>query len=312
MRIEDQWTLDRDRGFTWWAAEYAQSVWSDLGNFHNGVTLYRLHAEIELVRGRGHATQCEVPFTQAMCDANLSAITYDPHTDLYKLHCSVYAHEDNKEWLKRVFLAAVALQVVDAELSAPVLAGAFDVAPACTTHPRSGSRLLRDPVLHAEEKFFRPSGAQRSRWIGSDEWGEARSRVGRIAQHAVTDGKSYLEAEFDWCVSGHTLPIRLEIKADKPHHRLGSGLCAHLYMPLAMAVGSRAHTALELNALERKEWNWCHDLGSWCCEGPDLAFRCFVPNISYSRDILPELGHDMAIRAGWVNDMFAHGLPITA
>ena len=37
-----------------------------------------------------------------LAGCTLSALTFDSSDDLYKLHCSVYAHEENKDWLKRI------------------------------------------------------------------------------------------------------------------------------------------------------------------------------------------------------------------
>ncbi len=304
LRMVDDSLIDRHRGFTWWAGDYAQSIWADLGLYHNGVTIYRIHCETEMLHGDGHAQDGELMLTKLMAGTTLSGMTYDETTDLYKLHCSVYAHDDNKEWIKRVLLGAVALQLADAQNNAK-LSVVTGLTPACSSHPTSGMRAEPDPVLESVEKFFKPYGAQPSKWLGSEEWCEARERVRRIAQHSVTDNESYLEAEFDWHGSGEGLPIRLDIRADRPNHVLGNGLDITLTLPLSMPTGQRAHTALALNARERKEWNWCHDLGSWCISGNEVMFRCFVPNICNSAGTLTEVAHDMALRARWVNEELA-------
>ena len=302
LRITDEWLVDRTRGFTWWAGDYAQSIWSNLGLFHNGVTLYRLHCETEMLRGSGHARDCELQLTKLMSAATLSGVTYDSTTDLYKLHCSVYVHNDNAEWVKRVLLGAVALQIIDAQNNAS-LSLSTGHSTATSGHPIRGLRHHPDPILDSMDKFFRPYGACESKWVGfTAEWDEARERVRRIAQHSVTDNATYLEAEFDWHLSAAVLPVRLEIRTDRPHEVLGCGLDFTLSLPFAMPAGQRAHTALELNARERKEWNWCHDLGSWCTRGNEVVFKCFVPNICHAPGILVELAHDMALRANWVNE----------
>ena len=301
LRIPDEWLVDRHRGFTWWAGDYAQSLWADLGLFHNGVTLYRLHCETEMLRGGGHARDCELQLTKLMGTTTLSGMTYESNTDLYKLHCSVYAQNENAEWVKRVLLGAMALQVIEAQNNSNLSLVTGHTA-ATTGHPSRGLRHEPDPILDSIKKFFKPYGAQDSKWIDSPEWDEARERVRRLAQHSVTDNQTYLEAEFDWHLSAAVLPIRLDIRTDRPHDILGNGLELSLTLPLAMPAGQRAHTALELNARERQEWNWCHDLGSWCTRGSEVMFHCFVPNICYSPGILIDMAHDMAIRANWVNE----------
>lgn len=309
LRLSDDWLVDSPRGFTWWAGDYAQTISSDLGLFHNGVTIYRMHIETEMLRGDGHASDCEVPLVKMMAGSTLSGMTYDPQTDLYKLHCSVYANGDNVEWVKRILLGAVALQVVDAQNNTMVGAQCGHVA-AASGHPKHGQRHDHDPILDCVDKFFKPYGAQANKWLASPEWADARERVRRLSQHSVTDNESYLEAEFDWRMQGAVLPIRLEIRADRPHPTLGTGLDLSLTLPLTLPSGQRAHTAIELNARERKEWNWCHDLGSWCMAGSEVMFKCFVPNLCHAPGQLEELAHDMAIRANWVNEELARE-PIT-
>lgn len=302
LRIADHWTTERDRGFLWWPSAYAQTIYSDLPNFHTDSALYRVHCETELVRGRGHAESCELPIAQAMVGATLSAVMYDEKLDIYKLHCSVYACEQNFEWARRVFMVAAALQAVDANRSATKLAQAYDLAAAQSEHPKHGFRNTPDPILQAEEQYLKPAGAGPSKWIDiGDEWLDARDRVKRVGSHAVTDGRSYLQAEFEWEGIVHSAPIRLEIRADEPHPVLGSGLKLMLTLPVLMPAKARAHTAVEFNTLERSEWNWCHDLGSWCVEGSDLAFHAFVPNIAFAPGMLSDFAHDMALRASWAN-----------
>jgi hypothetical protein len=300
LRIPDEWLIDRGpRGFTWWAGQYAQSVWSDAGNFHNGVTLYRLHCDLELLRCEGHGQEIEQKLVRFLKDTTLSALVYDRALDMYRLHCSVYAQEENREWLRRVFMAAVALQVADAQFDEALVADC-GLKPAKSPHPTHGLRMDVDPLVHSVTSFFLPVGKQASRWQEPEEWNDARARVGRIAQHAVTDARTYLEAEFDW--PGTLVPARLEIRTDEPHSKLEQGLKMTLTLPVELPLVERVHAALDLNERERKEWNWCHDLGCWICEGGRLAFQCFVPNICYSPGMLSELAHDMAIRATWVSE----------
>lgn len=302
LRISDHWSTERDRGFIWWPSLYAQTIYSDLPNFHTDSALYRIHCETELVRGRGHHETCELPIAQAMASATLSAVIYDSKLDLYKLHCSVYANEQNFDWARRVFLVAAALQAIDANRGAPRLAQTFDLAAAQSEHPKAGLRNTPDPLLQADEQYLKPAGQAPSKWLeAGEEWLDARDRVRRIGSHAVTDGKSYLQAEFEWEGLVHSAPMRLEIRADQPHPLMGNGLKIVLTLPVLMPSKDRAHTAVEFNTLERTEWNWCHDLGSWCVEGSDLAFHAFIPNISFASGMLSDFSHDMALRANWAN-----------
>lgn len=302
LKIEEKYRLDHGRGFTWWASDFAQSIWAELGNFRNMSNLFRIHTEIEFLKADGHATDCEIPLLEVMADATFSAMVYDHDKDTFKLHCSVYACYDNEEWIKRLFLGAVGLQLSEAQHTAKKLAERLGVVPATSCHPITGPREHCDPMVEADERFFKPWGAQPSKWLGSTEWEEARQAVRRISIKCTTNDTSHLEAEFEWFHGGDGGFSKLIISADESHPVLGHGLICRLIVPTSMVAGTRAHLALHLNEMERKEWNWCNDVGSWCCRGVDLAFDCFVPNISYAEGILPGLAHDMANRARWLNE----------
>lgn len=302
LKIEDKYRLDQGRGFTWWAGDFSQTIWSDLGIFHNMANFFRIHAEIELLSCDGHATECEIPLIEAMADATFSALIYDKAKDMYKLHCSVYASYDNEEWIKRVFLGAVGLQLSEAQHTAKMLAERLHVSPANSVHPLAGMREHAHPMVEADERFFKPWGSQPSKWQGTNEWEEARQAVRRICVSCKTDDTSYLEAEFEWHHGEQGVMVKMMLNATEPHPTLGNGLACRLVIPVNMLAGTRAHLALHINEMERKDWNWCHDVGSWCVRGVDLAFDCFIPNISYAPGILTEMAHDMGTRARWLNE----------
>ncbi|MCO5297646.1 MAG: hypothetical protein M9921_12390 [Fimbriimonadaceae bacterium] len=315
LRVDDHWGVDYSRGFRWWASDYAQTISADVGVFHNLCSIYRVHAEIDLLRGRGKAEQFELYMAAAMARANLNALVFDADQDTFRLNCTVYVTEENKEWLLKLFLAAVALQVSVAHTRGPTLAGELGTPVASTQHPTHGMRESPHPMVHAIDQFFVPPGAQPSRWIGVGEWEEATDMIRRLALVCSTDGRSSLHAEFAWgedpgpAAEGKT-PIRLAVLTDLPHAFLGNGLSLTIRLPINLGDDQEAHTTLELNALERKDWKWWHDLGSWCSLGNDIAFTCFVPNTLYNPHVLPEMVHGMALRAQWVNELFMAKHPL--
>lgn len=315
LRIEDHWCTDYSRGFRWWASDYAQTLSADVGVFHNLCSIYRVHSEIDLLRGKGKADEFEMFMSANMARANLNALVFDATQDTYRLNCTVYVTEENKEWLQKLFLAAVALQVSVAHNRAPGLAQELDTAVAASQHQTHGIRDKPHPMVHAIEQFFAPPGKAESRWIGVPEWEDASDVIRRLALVCSTDGRSSLHAEFAWgedpgpAAEGKT-PCKLAVQTDLQHAFLGNGLYLTLRLPINLGDDQEAHTSLELNALERKEWKWWHDLGSWCCLGNDIAFTCFVPNTLYNPKILPELVHGMALRAQWVNELFMARNPL--
>jgi hypothetical protein len=308
LRIEDRWRKDEARGFQWWPSGFAQHIWADIGLYHNAQAVYRMHAETDLIKGRGHHQDFELALETAIDACTFSAIVYDAATDTFRLHSSVYASPENVDWLKKTFFAAAALQLAEAqEIATQLSRGQQHAVPAMSDHPVSGLRSTPDPMLQSRELFFAPQGAMPSRWIGVEEWEETERLMEREAETSQSDHQNWLKATFRWTGPGYD-PMGgepqavLEVTTLEPHPAIGNGLHFTLTLPLQLEPGRIAHLALELNDYERKEWKRSHMLGSWCCHGGQLAFRCFLPNTIYNRQLLPNITTSMMVRAGWADE----------
>lgn len=305
LRIDDHWLLERPNGFTWWASDFAQSVWCDMGLYHNGVATYRVHAETDLLRGRGRPHHYENAIETEMDACSFSSVIYDVSEDTFKLHTSLFATEDNVAWLKRTFLAAVALQVCEAHQLGHHLAKVVGGVPASSAHPTAGIRTKPDACLDVVPRYFGPMGSQPSRWQGATEWLETERAMEREALRFWTDHQSKLHAEFAWEAGGMPGDVMLlQVDAHEPSSVMGNGLHFTLTMPLRMPPERVARMALEMNSLERQEWHRCHTLGSWCNHHGLLAHRIFLPNTVYNPELLPNLVLSMAVRAQWANEFF--------
>jgi hypothetical protein len=304
LRVPAEWSVDLQRGFIWWAEEFAQHVRADVGNFQNAQCIFRLHAETDLIKGQGRGRQFELSLMSAMRDATMSALFYDQEKDTYKLHCSMYATSDNSEWLGKLFLGAAALQVAEAHEIGHHLAREIKAVPAVTEHPDHGLRREPDPILRAVEQFVKPYGEQPSRWIDQPEWKETEWAMERQALKYESDHRSYLQAQFAWSLD-HAATSMLHVTTEEPHPHLGHGLMFRLRLPVQFPPDKCAHTAITLNGLEVKEWLRCQLVGSWCYDEGVLEFEAFVPNSCYQPEILESIALSMAIRAEWVSDKFA-------
>lgn len=305
LRIQDQWMIEQGNGFTWWAADFAQSVWCDMGLYFNAQTTYRLHAETDLLRGRRQPHLYESVIEKEMDACSFSAVIYDEPSDTFRLHTSIFATHENVGWLKKVFFAAVALQVAEASQIGHKLATAIGGVPASSAHPTAGIRSTPDPNLAVVPRYFGPQGVLPSRWTGAPEWQLMERTMEREAHNFWCDHRSALTADFPWDAGpSPESRIRLEISSEQPHPVLGNGLCQTLTVPLRLTPEHVARMALELNAYERKEWKRSQMLGSWVNHNDTLAYRCFVPNTVYNPEILQNLSLSMAVRAQWVNEFF--------
>lgn len=303
LRIADQWRKDSDRGFTWWVSDFALRIWAEEGFYHNATATYRLHIETDLLRGRGKAEQFEVALEKEMDKTSMSAVIFDRAEDTYRLHSSVFLSNENDHWVRKLFSATAVLQLAEANTIVHELARALHATPAVSEHPISGMRRDVDPMLGALDSFFKPQGAQPSRWLGAEEWRDMERYMDRQATGFECDHHSLLKATFPWSINSSENST-LECTCHEPHPVLGNGLHLTLTLPLKLAAEPCAHLALELNQYERHEWKRSHMLGSWCVHGDFLAFRCFLPNTVYQHDLLPQLALAMALRAQWVDEYF--------
>lgn len=307
LRIDDHWLVERANGFTWWASDFAQSVWCDMGLYHNGQATYRIHAETDLLRGRGRAHQFANAIETEADSCSFSSVVYDAEDDTFKLHTSIFATEDNVGWLKRTFLAGVGLQVCEAHQMGHHLARAVGGVPATSLHPTAGMRTKADACLDIIPRYFGPQGTLPSRWMDSPEWLETERAMERESNRYWTDHKAKLHAEFGWDAGGMAGDVvLLQIDALEPSPTMGNGLHFTLTAPLRMPPEKVARIALELNSLERSEWHRCHTLGSWCNHRGLLAHRLFLPNTVYNPELLTQMALAMAVRAQWVNEFFVN------
>lgn len=302
MKVPDHWAIDVHRGFMWWAEDFAQKVWADTGMFQNAQSFFRIHIETELLRGGARAQQFELSLMEEMKDATLSAVCFDRDRDVYLLHTSAYATGDNLDWLQRLILTAAALQVDHAHSIGHDLAKKLHATPATSGHPTHGLRDQADPMLGAVERYFKPYGAQPCRWIGVSEWKETEWAMERQASQFESDHQTYLKAFFPWPVGEGA--IELFVSTTNPHPVLGNGLDIVLRLPIKMSPERCAHTAMELNNIERKEWLRCQMLGSWGFDEGVIQFESFAPNTCFHEGVLMNLTLAMAIRANWVAEQF--------
>jgi hypothetical protein len=303
IKITDHWRTDFARGFTWWADEFAQRVWADNSMFSNAQSFFRIHVETDLLMGRGKAHQFELALATEMSHATMSAVCFDAEKDKYILHSSAYFTHDNLEWLQTVFVGGAFLQVAEAHAIGHDLARKLNAVPAVSEHPIHGMRNPPDPVLGAINSFFKPHGAQPSKWTDNGEWQGLGWAMDRQADRFDSDRRTLCTAQFPWFLDAST-PIQMVISSEDAHPVLGNGLRLRLLVPLALPPERCAHTAMELNNLERKEWLRAHMMGSWGFEDNKLEYEAFIPNTLYHADILENLALSMAIRAQWVNEQF--------
>lgn len=304
LKVPEQWRQDIDRGFKWWPESFSQKIWAENSNFSNAQSFFRVHAETELFKGKANRAEFELSLATEMAHATTSALVFDAEREVYSLHTSAYFTRENEEWLTRAFIGGCALQLSEAFMLGKGFAQRIKAVNAVSGHPVHGLRDQADPILGAMQAWFIPHGAAESRWTGINEWKQTEWAMDRQANHFESDHHTHLKAQFPWFLD-QAASIDLYVTTDEPHPVIGNGLHQRMTIPLKMPPERCAHTAMQLNGMEAKDWLRCHTMGSWSFEDGQLEYESFVPNTLYQEGILENMTLSMAIRAQWVNDQFS-------
>lgn len=303
LHVDEKYCLDDGDGFIYWAGDLATRIKTDMGVFRQSMSIYRVTAETDFLKGRGHMAELAVALEYEMDQCSFSGPIYDPATDTFRLFCGVYATSEHAHWLRKTFAAAVALQAAEAHDLQQRLSQRLHAAPANSGHPHTGIRTEPDAVLEHAQGFFVGAGELPSKWIGLPTWEQAGWIMEREARRFDTDRQTYMSAVFDWACGGEN-GLVLDLRTDEPHPKLGNGLHVTLTVPMQLNAAGIGHLVLDLNSYEKNEYKRCHTLGSWCCHGGKLAFREFVPNALFDEEYLEEICVNMSTRAIWTNEWF--------
>lgn len=302
LRVDDAFVVDHPHGFTWWAGDFATTISTDEGLFRQSTVTYRVTAETEFLKGRGHMRELALALEHEMDNCSFSGPYYNQDTDTFRLFCSVYAADENAVWLRKTFAAAVALQVAEANEMGHRLAHLLHAVPATSSHPNAGLRDHASPIVSSAYGFFAGSGQNASRWLDQPEWKQSSWVMEREASSFEVELGQRMVGTYPWnCGEGH---IEVQIRTDEPHPKVGNGLHLTLTIPMEISMEGIGHLVLELNALERDEYKRCHTLGSWCEHDGKLAYRTFVPNCLYDHRMLHDLVVNFSTRALWADEFF--------
>ena len=270
-RVDARWSVLQERGYTWWADGLAQRVWSEPAFDDDGIEIYRLFVETDLIRG--------VSMTEAAARAvdemnGLSAgsvLVVDGDAATVRSVASMWVHEQSLEWVARSLSVIGAAQVAMAQDQATALVPLLGGELALSSHPESGIRPQPDEMLGVLE-LVRMNGREGSLWAG-DEMTFTLEQMQSVPAVTLATGDETgvtMEVPFD----DATALIQLDTTWEHPD--LGAGLVSRLSLPRASA-GPR--WAAEQNRLELESLTRSHLVGGWVSDSQFPSFRAFHPNI---------------------------------
>ena len=148
LSVDEEWSDFQGRGFAWWGEDLMQHVWASEQVVSRGELITAVHAETVILQDitSDHAQDLIAsmgPFP------TLNAFIFDPQERTLKMRATVYVHEQNYEWLSKLFCLAAALQASEAQAKIDNgVAEIFGASPPAVVHPRSGRRRAADDMLY--------------------------------------------------------------------------------------------------------------------------------------------------------------------
>lgn len=297
LKIDDQWSVRRKNGFTWWADKNAQTIEIIGSEQHeSGDTAYLVSVRTEFLHNVDLTPRAlEGLNALVMPFASMAGPVYDPKTRSISLCSLVKVHEGIRAWMSLLISTAAVLQVAEARMLDHRLAAVFGGELAETRHPRNGRRPEADELADITEQLIVPVGRQPSKWMEPEFETAVEQHMQRPPSLGASGGGAGFTVEFPYGDGSSSL---CQFKADEPHPRYGNGL----FMLQSFPVGNMAGTegtrlALELNARELTKNPAGYGFGSFCYGRGMLHFAGFLPNLSYRKGLLPNLYYTCASRA---------------
>ena len=286
MNIDREWSIKTERGFTWWGHQFAQRIWAEQPIADNGFLVTKVNAETEILKYPARSTETETILAIEMMQASLSGMIIDQETDKITLRCSAFIHEDNNNWLGRIFSLASIIQATEVEDKGDDLAMFLELQSDKSIHPHSGTRTVVDDMLNVVDQVVIPEGEKPFHTIGEFEFrrtADILNSQNLISTASETGLSAYLPFGDDSAM--------LLVDTEHEHPELGKGLLIRLFLPPEKILPVDGPFVMDLNSMEQNAFPSGHFLGSWCL-GPvgenvqTAVYVTFIPAIACSPGIL--------------------------
>jgi len=296
LRIDKEWSLIHERGFTWWGHRQAQRVWADEPFEGSGMMISKVNAETDSLICSNRSEYPADRLATYLCDSSLSGLVLDK--DRIKYRCSAFIHEQNQHWLVPLFTLAVIMQAIEAINMCLVYEGTFGLLADHSQHPDNGPRQFSDDMLAVTGGFIEPQSEEAIKNIGEKDFVSASQIIGQ-GLGPVADG-SGLSVNIPF---GNDSAWLLACKQTHPF--LGKGLLITHILPadqVEAVCEINGSLIMDMNAAEQASLNTGHFLGSWCL-GPPASdrktpvFVGFIPAVACNRSVLV----NMILSAFWHN-----------
>lgn len=166
LMIDEQWSVRRERGFTWWGYRLAQHVEVSPPIRSHDLDVHIVRIWTDVAREVDTSTDAARLLGPLNMQATMSALVFDPDNATISECCTAVVHRENIAWLWKILMTAAVLQNATAHSHAHSIARGCNGEPAASNHPVSGERPELDDMLNVPEQVIIPLGSEPSRFTG--------------------------------------------------------------------------------------------------------------------------------------------------
>jgi hypothetical protein len=299
LQVDDEWSVRRPAGFTWWAHRHAQHV--DVVRDYDGPGgdkgyIVRIRTEFLRKSGRLEPTGGDAAALELlMSTASMSGLVHDESEGVLYLSSAVRVHEGIWQWMARLLSVSSMLQLADAHLMADQFGPLLGATSAASDHPSSGTREEPDEITASFPSMSHAQGQQSCLWT-AHEFAEVLPLMQAQPMVMASGGGAGVTIEFPY---GRRTSL-CRMVGTEPHPRLGNGLFLLQSFPvehLGLSDAALMARALQENASELSLDPKGYGLGSYCYRDGCIHWTSFLPNLAYAQGLLPNLFAASAGRA---------------
>jgi hypothetical protein len=310
LRIDEEWTARRDRGFTWWAYRFAHHVDAGRPVQDDGVALTRITSRVAILRDvRAADEQVEARLARQNFLADSYCYVFDPKARTIDSVQSHIVHEQVLDWRPRLLASQFLIQLIHAEEQARDLAKSLDARLAVSNHPLRGRRWRPDEMLGAVREVILPGSSGVNRFADQFEFDTIyeEAQKGNAASLGATGTGLCVELAFG---TGTAL---LTLDALGPHPLIGQGLGVFIQLPIQADFEGCARLAAWLNRKEAAGELLAPGIGAWSArkhgQSYVVAHMSFIPNVLHQQGLSIDAARTAAIKIRAVNALLNPGVP---
>ena len=305
LQVDEQWSLRRQAGFTWWAYQHAQTIEiaaEETGP--DGEIAYLISVRTDVVCNISPGLYQPAEVNEIAASASMWGPVYQQDDATLQLCSLVRVHPGIAHWMQGLIATAAVLQL-DAATS---LAEAFAIAArgevAVSGHPVNGLRSQPDEMAGIVRSMVLPLGNALSGWQADEFEMVCESLMQSPPALFANPGAAGLPVEFPF----GEISSLCQMHGDQPHPVLGNGLAIRQSFPVALD-DSKAGPALAmmLNRQELLKSISGYGFGSFHFSLGMIQFSSFLPNAVYKPGLLENLYYGCAGRAIELSEILAGG-----